>query len=82
MASSFVVCPPVPAQVPVRKPEASVDDTQPVPPVRRPVTITQFSRRITIIRKIDVTPAARVPVPSAPVPVTILVVADPPITDS
>lgn len=75
MASFFVVCLPVP--VPARKQEITADVTLAVPLVPRPVTVTRYFHRVTITRRIDVSPVARVPVPSATVPVITLVVAVP-----
>ena len=55
--------------------EASADVTLLVLLARRPVTVIRFSRRVTVIKRIDVFLAARVPVPNATVLVIILVAA-------
>ena len=70
-----VACLPVPVQAPVPMLEASADVTLLVLLARRPVTVIRFSRRVTVIKRIDVFLAARVPVPSATVLVIILVAA-------
>lgn len=70
-----VACLPVPVQAPVPRLEASADVTLLVLLVPRPVTVIRFSRRVTIIKRIDVFLAVRVPAPSATVLVIILVAA-------
>lgn len=75
--SFCVACLPVPVQAPVPKPEVSADVTLLALPVLRPVTVTQFSRRVTIIKRIGVSLVVRVPAPSAVVFVIILVAAGP-----
>lgn len=71
MVLFFVVC--LPVLVLVQRPEVSADVTLLALPALRPVTVIQFSRQITIIKRIDVFLAARVPVPNAVVLVIILV---------
>lgn len=71
MVLFFVVC--LLVLVPVQRPEVSVDVTLLALPALRPVIVIQFSRQITIIKRIGVFLAARVPVLNAVVLVIILV---------
>lgn len=71
MVLFFVVC--LLVLVPVQRPEVSVDVTLLALPALRPVIVIQFSRQITIIKRIGVFLAAQVPVLNAVVLVIILV---------